>query len=211
MDGWPESRFATLMSSSIFGQCTPCPPPMSRQELRSAAVACTRRGYHASGTAMVRPSVSPTVKVFSLTSTRLAKASRVSTVEALIPILQQLLSMLLDTVGMWPSYRVPDFPTSSQFIGDRIAQISSNFFAVKHWTEPLFSISIHSLLKTLSLGPTRAPNMLPCACQGFSFPGLYLFTRGSHPRCPDSAGVPTDRALRRGIPLRVTEAGIRMS
>jgi hypothetical protein len=89
------SRFATLMSSSIAGQCTPRPPPISRQERRSSAVACARRGYQATGAAMVRPSASSTDKASSLTSTPVAMGTRGSTVEELIPTLQQLLSVLL--------------------------------------------------------------------------------------------------------------------
>src|SRR5208282_1553812 len=84
------------MSSSSSGQCTPRPPPISRQEPRSSAVACARRGYQASGAAMVRPSARSTDKVSSLTSTLVARASRGSTAEKLIPTLQQLLSVLLD-------------------------------------------------------------------------------------------------------------------
>ena len=96
IDGWPASRFTTLMSSSIAGQCTPRPPPMNRQERRSCGVACIRRGYQASGAAMVRPSASSTDNVSSLILTSVARASRVSIVEELIPTLQQLLPVLLD-------------------------------------------------------------------------------------------------------------------
>jgi hypothetical protein len=45
---------------------------------------------------MVRPSASSTDKVSSLTLTREARASRLSTVEELIPTLQEMLSVLLD-------------------------------------------------------------------------------------------------------------------
>src|SRR6266545_2020870 len=84
------------MSSSSAGQWIPRPPPISRQEFRSSAVPCSRRGYQANGTAMERPSASSTDNVSALTSTPVANASRISTVEELIPALQQLLSMLLD-------------------------------------------------------------------------------------------------------------------
>src|SRR6266545_3479276 len=84
------------MSSSSAGQWMPRPPPISRQEFRSSAVPCSRRGYQASGAAIERPSASSTDSVSALTSTPIANASRISTVEELIPALQQLLPMLLD-------------------------------------------------------------------------------------------------------------------
>src|SRR5437868_1376897 len=87
------------MSSSSFGQWMPRPPPSSRQDRRSAAVACASRGYQASGAVIVRPSANSADKVSSLTSTWVATASRVSTVEELIPALQQLLPMLLDQIA----------------------------------------------------------------------------------------------------------------
>src|SRR5260370_31528482 len=87
------------MSSSIAGQWMPRPPPISRQKPRSSAVACARRGYQASGAAIVRPSASSTDTVSSPTSTRVARASRASTAEELIPTLQQLFSVLLDQVA----------------------------------------------------------------------------------------------------------------
>src|SRR5438128_12138815 len=77
----------------------PLPPPISRQEPRSSAVACARRGYQASGTAIVRPSASSTDRVSALTSTRVARASRASTVEEFMPTLQQLLPVLFDQLA----------------------------------------------------------------------------------------------------------------
>src|SRR5205085_12385526 len=74
----------------------PWPPAISRQDARSSALACARRGYHNTGTAMVRPSASSTVKVSSLTSTPVARAIRLLTAEELMPALQQVLLVLLD-------------------------------------------------------------------------------------------------------------------
>src|SRR6476646_9075853 len=87
------------MSSSSAGQWTPRPPPSSRQEPRSSAEPCASRGYQPNGAAMVRPSASSTDRVSSLTSTWVARASRVSTAEELMPALQQLLAMLLDQLA----------------------------------------------------------------------------------------------------------------
>src|SRR5262245_29819031 len=68
------------MSSSRSGQWIPWPPPINRQEVRSFAVPCTRRGYQASGTAMVRPSASSTDKVSAVTFTCVATVLRFSLV-----------------------------------------------------------------------------------------------------------------------------------
>src|SRR5438105_15920413 len=87
------------MSSSSAGQWMPRPPPSSRQDPRSSAEACARRGYQASGAAMVRPSANSTDTVSSLTATRTAKAASVSTAEEFIPTLQQLLLMLFDQLA----------------------------------------------------------------------------------------------------------------
>src|SRR5213080_2132530 len=73
----------------------PRPPPIRCHEFLSAAVACASRGYQANGAAMVRPSASSTDRVSSLTTTRVARASRVSTTEELIPTLQKLLPVLV--------------------------------------------------------------------------------------------------------------------
>src|SRR5205085_2488112 len=74
----------------------PRPSAISRQEPRSSAVACARRGYQANGAAMVRPSASSTDKVSSLTATRVARAALRSTAEELMPTLQQPLPVRLD-------------------------------------------------------------------------------------------------------------------
>jgi len=42
----------------------PRPRPISRQDFRSVAVACARRGNRASGTERLRPSLKSTVNVF---------------------------------------------------------------------------------------------------------------------------------------------------
>src|SRR5262249_10514695 len=77
-------------------QWMPRPPAISRQAARSSAVACAKRGYQASGAAMVRPSANSTDKVSSLTATPVAKAARLSAAEERMPTLQQLRLMLLD-------------------------------------------------------------------------------------------------------------------
>lgn len=46
-----------LMSSSISGQCTPCPEPIISKRWRCWLVAFIRRHDHAKGTVMVRPSL----------------------------------------------------------------------------------------------------------------------------------------------------------
>src|SRR4051794_4348937 len=74
----------------------PRPPPIRRHSPRSAAVACSRRGDQDSGAAMERPSVNSTDRGSSPTSIRVAKASRASTLEELIPALQQLLPVFFD-------------------------------------------------------------------------------------------------------------------
>src|SRR5437763_590673 len=78
--------------NSFRGDQIPAPSPTSN----SSSVACARRGYQASGAAMVRPSASSTDSVSSPTSTRVARAIRPSTAEEFIPALQQLVQVLLD-------------------------------------------------------------------------------------------------------------------
>src|SRR5947208_2563746 len=101
------------MSSSSAGQWMPCPPAISRHEVRSSAVAWARRGYQASGAAIVRPSVSSTDRVSSLTATPVARAVRPSTAEEFMPALHQMLSVLLDqspnAVDLLPAEAVTSF------------------------------------------------------------------------------------------------------
>lgn len=78
------------MSSSRSFQWIPRPRPISRQRLRSAAVARNRRGYHARGAEMLRPSLNSTRSVPSETATSSAKGTSISIAEILIPSLHEL-------------------------------------------------------------------------------------------------------------------------
>jgi hypothetical protein len=69
---------------------------MSRHKRRSEGAACARRGYHASGADIVRPSESSTDRVSAVTRTSVANASRLLAVKELIPALQQLLFVVLN-------------------------------------------------------------------------------------------------------------------
>src|SRR4051812_4308552 len=95
----------------------PLPSPSKRHELRSSAVACARRGYQASGTAMVRPSLRSTVSVSSVTATCVAKTVWVSTAEELIPTLLQLFAMLLDQLPKSVEILAPEAATAFQTDG----------------------------------------------------------------------------------------------
>jgi hypothetical protein len=74
----------------------PSPLAIKRQLLRSSGVACNSLGYHATGTEIVRPSSSSTVTLSSVTTTFLAVAGRISTAKVVIPLPQQILSVLLN-------------------------------------------------------------------------------------------------------------------
>src|SRR5271157_4538549 len=74
----------------------PSPLAIKRQLLRSSGVACKSLGYHATGTEIVRPSSSSTVILSSVTTTFLAVAGRISTAKVVIPLPQQMLSVLLN-------------------------------------------------------------------------------------------------------------------
>jgi hypothetical protein len=84
-DARPVSKLPTLMSSSKAGQWMPEPPPISRQFERSSGVPCRRRGYHASGAEIERPSDSSAVIASPLMVTVSARTTGVSVVEELIP------------------------------------------------------------------------------------------------------------------------------
>src|SRR5204862_7963571 len=105
------------MSSSIIDQWIPRPPPMSRQDWRSVAVACTSRGYHANGVAMVRPSTSSTDRVSSLTLTLVARASCISFLKELIPVLQQVLPMFLNQLPDAVNFLAAKAPAALQAHG----------------------------------------------------------------------------------------------
>jgi hypothetical protein len=63
----------------MSGQWMPYPPPATRKFLRWAGDALSNRGYHASGTVMVRPSRSDTLNVSFV---NLTPANRSSAVRA---------------------------------------------------------------------------------------------------------------------------------
>lgn len=93
--GAPRRRPSVLRSSSMSGQWIPYPPPPIFQWARCAAVACRRRGYHARGTEIERPSIRLTVKESSEKAT-FATLSSAATTEVLIPCLQQFPSVSFD-------------------------------------------------------------------------------------------------------------------
>lgn len=82
------------MSSSSASQWMPEPRPIRRQRFRSADDACDNRGYHASGTEMLRPSLKSTESVSSDTVTFCANGASNSTAEVLIPCLHQFDSVI---------------------------------------------------------------------------------------------------------------------
>jgi hypothetical protein len=71
----PAKRPETLKSSSSSGQCINAPPPVTGNLLRSSGVPCHKRGYHASGTIIVRPSTRSTTNESSVTVTFCARSS----------------------------------------------------------------------------------------------------------------------------------------
>ena len=80
------------MSSSKSGQWMPSPRPMKRQWLRS----CCRRGNHASGAVMVRPSDNSTNNVSAVTRKSSPAASRSSSSKVFIPFSQQFFAVFFD-------------------------------------------------------------------------------------------------------------------
>src|SRR5258708_3091064 len=87
----PARRFSTLISSSRSGQWMPPPQPTSFQKFRSRAVPYCRRGYHAIGAEIDRPSSSSTVRrVFRLEKvTETTPGDEVSRIEVVIPCISQ--------------------------------------------------------------------------------------------------------------------------
>jgi len=69
---------------------------MIRHVARSSAVPWASRGYHASGTEIVRPSLRSTVSVSSVTTTFVAAGTAMSVSEEVIPSLQELFAMVPD-------------------------------------------------------------------------------------------------------------------
>lgn len=92
-DGLPARRPSTLMSSSSLLQWIPCPRPINCQLFRSAAVAWNSLGNQASGTERLRPSLSSTVSVSSVTVTVSAAGTEISTAEVFFPRLPQTVLM----------------------------------------------------------------------------------------------------------------------
>src|ERR1039457_7039245 len=74
----------------------PSPRPIRRQSVRSAGAPCERRGYQASGTEIVRPSLRSTVNVSSVTATFVAAGTAISISEEVIPCLQELVLMVAE-------------------------------------------------------------------------------------------------------------------
>ena len=88
-DGFPANRPSTLISSSRSSQWMPTPRPIRRQRFRSADDACDKRGYHPSGTEILRPSLRSTLSVSSETATFSTKGISISIAEVLIPRLHK--------------------------------------------------------------------------------------------------------------------------
>ena len=85
--GAPRKRPRVLRSSSMSGQWIPYPAPAMRQFARCSDVACSRRGYHAKGTVMVRPSKRSTLIASSVTRTSLTRSPALGS-KVVIPCLQ---------------------------------------------------------------------------------------------------------------------------
>src|SRR5260221_1044545 len=67
---------------------------------RSAGVPWNSRGYHSNGTEMVRPSSKSTVSVSSVTTTRVARTTNLSSLtKKLMPLLQQEVAIIVDQLA----------------------------------------------------------------------------------------------------------------
>src|SRR5437762_10284607 len=95
-DAFPAMSASTEISSSSCGQWIPSPRPIRLHVERSSTVAWPRRGYHARGTEIVRPSLKSTVSVSSVVSTFVARGTFNSIAEELIPCLVTLVLMVGD-------------------------------------------------------------------------------------------------------------------
>ena len=73
--GVPLSKPSTLKSSSISGQWMPCPAAQGSHVARSCGTSCLSRGYHSSGTAILRPSLRSTSSQSSVTRTSSTRLS----------------------------------------------------------------------------------------------------------------------------------------
>jgi hypothetical protein len=90
--GVPVSMPMALISSSISGQCTPCPVPIISKFCRCSGVAFDRRQDHASGTLIVRPSARWAVIRSSATSTAVIRGSLLATM--VIPSPRDVIQMV---------------------------------------------------------------------------------------------------------------------
>ena len=88
--GVPRKSPLTLRSSSTPGQWMPSPSPSSSQSARCSGVARRRRGNHASGAEIRRPSARTTINSSSVTSTCRARGLG-STAKELMPSLLESL------------------------------------------------------------------------------------------------------------------------
>ena len=94
-DGLPAMRSGTLKSSSRSGQWSATPSAKISTRVHSCGMPCHSRGNHITGTIIVRPSTRSTVSDSWSTRTPVARASRASATEELIPPLQERLAMSL--------------------------------------------------------------------------------------------------------------------
>jgi hypothetical protein len=140
-DGLPANRPSTLISSSSSSQWMPTPRPIRRQRFRSDDDACDKRGYHASGTEMLRPSLRSTQSVSSETATFSTKGILISmAVDSVIAYGGSRFKVRFKVI-LWPLLTVPDVPKvqplrsvqslaavqSSRFKSSRKEQLGRNF------------------------------------------------------------------------------------
>jgi len=121
-------RLRTEISSSIFSQWMPTPPEMSRQFFLCAGDADRRRGDHASGTEMIRPSDNVTWSASSVQFTSTASGSTVTT-EMLIPLVYNLIPPFFN-----------DLPYLVQLRGVHPAR-----FGEGDWSQPELGIFLRGL------------------------------------------------------------------
>jgi hypothetical protein len=94
-DGVPRRSPATLRSSSTSGQWIPAPSPRISKWRRCSGVARSRRGNHARGVAIRRPSARTTISSSSVSAISLARGSLLGD-EELTPGLLESRSVFLD-------------------------------------------------------------------------------------------------------------------
>jgi len=90
-----------LKSSSKSGQWMPYPPPAIFQLSSCSLVACSRRGYQAKGTLIVRPSFNPTLSESAVKPTLDTRSS-----VRLVAIKIKPIGAVLRTVGTRRFYRI---------------------------------------------------------------------------------------------------------